>query len=52
MTKTLGRILSSPNSLEIESSSSGANILGVPYYTLGGDKLRIRDNDHELNPEI
>ena len=25
---------------------------GVPIYSLGGDKLRIRDNDYELTPEI
>ena len=27
-------------------------ILGVPIYILGGDKLRLRDNDYELTPEI
>ena len=44
--------MSSSNSLKIKSSRSGATILGVPMYTLGGDKLRIRDNDYELTPEI
>ena len=44
--------MSSANSLRIESSPSGALILGVPIYTLGGDELRIRDNDYELTPEI
>ena len=48
MTKTLGRLMSSPNSLK----SSGATILEVPIYTLGGDKLRIRDNVYDLTPEI
>ena len=52
MTKTLGRLMSSPNSLKIKPSSSGATILGVPKYTLRGDKLRIRDNDYELTPKI
>ena len=52
MTKTLGRLMSSGNSLRIKPSPSGASILGVPFYTLGGDKLRIRDNDYELTPEI
>ena len=44
--------MSSPNSLKIKPSPSGATILGVPIYTLGGDKLRIRDNDYDLTPEI
>ena len=52
MTKTLGRLMSSPNSLKIKTSPSGATTLGVPLYTLGGDKLRILDNDYDLNPEI
>ena len=52
MTKTLGLLMSSPNSLRIKPSPSGPTILGVPIYTLGGDKLRIRDNDYELTPEI
>ena len=51
MTKTLGRLMSSANSLRIKSSPSGASILGVPTYTLGGDKLRIRDNEYDLTPE-
>ena len=52
MTKTLGRLMSSANSLKIKSSPSGATILGVPIITLGGDKLRIRGNDYELTPEL
>ena len=52
MTKTLGKLMSSSKSLRIEASPSGATILGVPIITLGGDKLRIRDNDYELTPEI
>ena len=39
MTKTLGRLMSSANSLKIKSSPSGATILGVPIYTLGGDRI-------------
>ena len=42
----------SSNSLKTKSSPSGATILGVLIYTLGGDRLRIRDNDYELTPEI
>ena len=51
MTKTLGRLKSSPNSLKIKLSHSGATILGVPIFTLGGDKLGIRDNEYDLTPE-
>ena len=52
MSKTLGRLMSSLNSLKINPSPSGATILGVPTYTLGGDKLRIREIVYELTPEI
>ena len=52
LTKTLGRLMSNANSLSIISSLSGASFLGVPIYPLAGDKMRIRDNDYELTPEI
>ena len=52
MKKTLGRLMSGLNSLKIKPSSSGATILGVPIYTLGGNKLRIRDNVYDITPEI
>ena len=52
MTKTLGRLMSSANSLKIKSTSSGATILGVPIYTLGGDTIKIKDNVYDLTPEI
>ena len=52
LTKTLGLLMSSSNSLRIKATPSGPTNLGVPIYTLGGDKLRMRDNDHELTPEI
>ena len=51
MTKTLGGLISSWNSLKTKSSPSGTTILGVPIYTKGVDKFRIRDNDYELTPE-
>ena len=51
MTKTIGSLMSSSNSLRIKPSPSDATILGVPITTLGGDKLRIRDTDHKLTPE-
>ena len=52
MTKTLGRLMSSLNSLKNKASSSGPTILGVPIYTLGGDRLQIKDNIYDLTPEI
>ena len=52
MTKTLGRLMSSANSLKIKSTPSGATILGVPIYTLGGDTIQIKDNVYDLTPEL
>ena len=52
MTKTLGRLMSSAISLKITSTPSGATILGVPIYTLGGDRMQIKDNTYDLSPEI
>ena len=52
MAKTLGRVMSSAKSLKIESTPSGATILGVPIKTLGGDRIQIKDNIYDLTPEI
>ena len=52
MTRTLGRLMSSANSLKIKSTLSGATILGVPIYTLGEDRIQIKDNIYDLTPEI
>ena len=52
MTKTLGRLMSSLNFLQIIASPSGPTILGVPIYTLGGDRMQIKDNIYDLTPEI
>ena len=52
MTKTLGRLMSSANSLKIKSTPSAASILGVPIITLGGDRIQIKDNIYDLTPEI
>ena len=52
MTKTLGRLMSTTNSLKIISTPSGASILGVPINTLGGDRIQIKDNIYDLTPEI
>ena len=52
MTRTLGRLLSSSNSLKIKPSPSGATILGVPFNTLGGDRIQTKDNIYDLTPEI
>ena len=51
-TKTLGRLMSSLNSLKIIASPSGPTILGIPIYTLGGDRIQIKDNIYDLTPEI
>ena len=52
MTKTLGRLMSGANSLKIIASHSGPTINGVPIYTLGGDRMQIKDNIYDLTPEI
>ena len=52
MTKTLGRLMSSANSLKIKSTPSDATTLGVPINTLCGDRIQIKDNIHDLTPEI
>ena len=40
MKKTLGRLMSSANSLKIDTTPSGAaTILGVPLNVLGGDRI-------------
>ena len=51
MTKTLGRLMSSSNSLKIKPSPSGATILGVLINTLGGDRIQIKDNFYGLTTE-
>ena len=50
MTKTLGKLMSSPNSLKI-ASPSGPTIPGVPIYTRGGDRMQIKNNIYDLTPE-
>ena len=37
--------------MKIRASSSGPTILGVPIYTLGGDRIQIKDNVYDLTPE-
>ena len=44
--------MSSLNSLKIIASPSGPTILGIPIYTLGGDRMQIKDNIYDLTPEI
>ena len=44
--------MSSLNSLKIIASPSGPTILGVPIYTLGGDRIQIKDNIYDLTPEM
>ena len=52
MKKTLGRLMFSANSLKINITPSGATILGVPIYPLGGDTIQIKHNVYDLTPEI
>ena len=52
MRKTLGRLMSSSNSLRMKPSPSGETILGVPINTLGGDRIHIKNNIYDLTPEI
>ena len=51
MTKTLGILMSSYNSLRIKPSLSGATILGVPIVTLGGDRIQMNENVFDLTPK-
>ena len=43
MTKTLGRLMSSANSLRIKAIPTGLTIFGVPIYTLGGDTIKLNE---------
>ena len=52
MTKTLGTLMASSNSVRIKPSHAGATILGVPINTLGGDRLRKKDIIYDITPEI
>ena len=52
MAKTLGSLMSSSNSLRTKPSPSGPTIRGVPIYTLGGDRIRIKDNVYGITPDI
>ena len=52
MKKTLGRLMFSAISLKINTTPSGATILGVPVSTLGGDRIQLKDNIYDLTPEI
>ena len=51
MTKTLGTLMSSSNSLRKNASPSCATFLGVPICTLGGDRIQINNNVYDLTPE-
>ena len=45
--------MKSCNSIRLEQDESGeATILGVPIYTQGGDKIKLKGNVYELTPEI
>ena len=53
MTETLVALMNSRNSMKLIQEGSGrASILKTPIYTKAGDRLRIKDNNHDLTPEI
>ena len=54
MKKTIGKLLSSKNSLRIDpyKRRGGASINGVPLLLFGSDSLKIKDNVYEITPEI
>ena len=53
MVETLGPLMSSSNSFRIkQDNSSRATVLGVPIFTLGDDKIKIKTNVYEITPEI
>ena len=53
MKVTFGALLKSHNSLRTDKDDLGrANILGVPFCTLGFDKSKTNDNVSGLTPEI
>ena len=51
LTKALGAIMASPNSLSIKSTPYPESGLGVPIQTLSGGKIKIKDTVHEIAPK-
>ena len=52
MKETLRSLMKSRNSLRIEQDESGrANILGVPIQSLGGDRIKRRNNVYALTED-
>ena len=53
MIETLSALMNSTKSLKMIQGDLGrASILRTPIYTLGGDRIRIKDNVCDLTPEI
>ena len=53
MREPVGSLMKSRNSSRIEQDNSArATILGVPTFTIGGVRLKIKDNIYDLTPEI
>ena len=51
--ETLAAIMNIESSLKlIQGDSARALILGIPIYTLGGDRIRKKDNVYDSSPEI
>ena len=53
MKETLGTLTKSHNSLKKDQDVSGqANIVGIPFHTLGGVKRRVYENVYDLSTQI
>ena len=53
VTETLGSLMGSDNSLNIVQKDKGTvTIIGVPIYTLGGDKIKLKDIVFDRSPKI
>ena len=53
MMENLAALMNIESSLKVIQGYSGrALILGIPIYTLGGDRIRKKDNVYDLSPEI
>ena len=52
MMETLSVSTNSKHSLKLIQHKSGrASFLRTPIYTLGGDRIKIKYNNHDLSPE-
>ena len=53
MMETLGTLMKSKNTLKLIQDALGrTSILGILIFTLGCDRIRIKNNIYDLTPEI